>query len=74
MATYNSEAKRQGEKESWMKVMNVSGHQGKKVEGKRKGEKKETDPESKVGKKRTGTGLKKKSRHGRSKKKKTAGK
>ena len=37
-------------------------------------EKRETDPESKVGKKRTGTGLKKKLRHGRSKKKKTAGK
>ena len=48
MATYNSEAKRQGEKESWMKVMYVLGHQGKKVEGR---EKRETDPESKVGKK-----------------------
>ena len=36
-------------------------------------EKRETDPESKVGKKRTGTGLKKKSRHGRSKKKKPLG-
>ena len=31
-----------------MEVMNVLGHQGKKVEGR---EKRETDPESKVGKK-----------------------
>ena len=47
-----------------MEVMNVLGHQGKKVEGRQK---RETDPESKVGKKRTGTGLKKKSRRGRRK-------